>query len=98
MGKQIRRTITITLTETWTFVWAQTDAAPEPTMTVVQAPPTGQPKEVLDAALPRPISPLAPANPKPPPTPDSSRKPKRSRRRRKKAVTAVKQPITIDQS
>lgn len=71
MGKQIRRTITITLTETWTFVWAKTDDTPEQTMTVKQETPEGKQKEEQDAALPLPVSTTAPATPSGPDPPAS---------------------------
>lgn len=63
MGKQIRRTITITLTETWTFVWAKTDDAPEQTITVEPVTPVEKKKEEQDAALQLPVSTFDRANP-----------------------------------
>ncbi|MCE7986033.1 MAG: hypothetical protein DYG89_33060 [Caldilinea sp. CFX5] len=63
MGKQIRRTITITLTETWTFIWAATDAVPAQTITVEQAIPAEEQQEEQDASLQLPVSTIDPANP-----------------------------------
>ena len=37
MGKVIRRTVTITITETWTIVWAAADKTQSQAIPVVQA-------------------------------------------------------------
>lgn len=63
MDKHIRRTVTITLTETWTFVWAASDAARDQGVTVVQQPAQQQPakaKEENDEHLPTTVVPVNP--------------------------------------
>jgi hypothetical protein len=91
MGKVIRRTVTITISETWTIVWLPgDDPLPHlPTAGQAQANTEGQPNEALqttliivEPALTLPIS--AAADPQPgalgelPPT----RSTKRSKRKR----------------
>jgi len=55
MGRIIRRTVTITITETWTIVWAgdvQSDAKTQSqTTTVVQDNPKEEPDELLHATV-----------------------------------------------
>jgi len=63
MGKIIRRTIIITITETWTFVWATADEPPKQAPTVVQAKPN--PKEELHENLQALISYAEPGHPNP---------------------------------
>jgi len=71
MGKLIRRTLTITITESWTITWTPdegvvADDAPQAT-TILLYPPTTQeePDDVLQTALsdadpaPTPIAPAA---------------------------------------
>jgi hypothetical protein len=42
MGKTIRRSVTITVTESWTIVWSSADAPLPSANTIVQADPTLQ--------------------------------------------------------
>jgi hypothetical protein len=54
MGKLIRRTVTITITETWTIVWTTEDDLPKQATTVVQDNP--DPKEEQDELLQATVS------------------------------------------
>jgi len=49
MGKIIRRTVTITITETWTIVWTTDDPAPPQTTTIVPDQP--KPQEEQDETM-----------------------------------------------
>ena len=44
MGKIIRRTVTITITESWTIVWTTDETSPRQATTVVQEQPKPQEK------------------------------------------------------
>jgi len=49
MGRIIRRTVTITITETWTIVWTTDDPAPPQTTTIVPDQP--KPQEEQDETM-----------------------------------------------
>ena len=49
MGRIIRRTVTITITESWTIVWTTDDTSPPQVMTNVQEQP--KPQEEPDETI-----------------------------------------------
>ena len=51
MGKNIQRTLTLTLTETWTIVWLSDDEPQRQATTIMQDHPKEQPDEALQATL-----------------------------------------------
>ena len=87
MGRIIRRTVTITITETWTIVWTDedqpADKPPPPTTTIVQDQPKTQ-EEPDETILPA-VTTVAATDAQPTdmsPKSGAGRQPKRSRRRR----------------
>lgn len=87
MGRIIRRTVTITITESWTIVWtdeAQADDKPPPqATTIVQEQPKTQEKEdetILPAITPFTAKAAPPTDMSPKSGPGSQRK--RTRRHR----------------
>jgi len=63
MGKIIRRTVTITITETWTIVWTTDDPAPPQTTTIVPDQP--KPQEEEDEKMLPTVTPGAATDPQP---------------------------------
>ena len=61
MGKIIRRTVTITITETWTIVWTTEDTSQPQATTIVQDQPKTQEKQ--DEALQTTIIVAEPGDP-----------------------------------
>lgn len=51
MGKRIRLTVTITITDTWTFGWMTEDDPPTQTGTIVQDTSKEEQNEALQATL-----------------------------------------------
>lgn len=87
MGRIIRRTVTITITESWTIVWtdeAQADDKPQPpATTIVQDQP--KPQEEADATTLPAITTVAATDTQPTdvsPQSGAGRQRKRPRRRR----------------
>jgi len=80
MGRIIRRTVTITITETWTIVWTTDDTAQPQATTTVQDQP--KPQEEADETMLPAVTPGAATAAQPTgvsPKPGSQRK--RTRRR-----------------
>src|SRR5688572_24173631 len=76
MGKIIRRTVTITITETWTIVWTTDGESQRQAMTMVPEQPN--PQEEPDAAVQTPIRTGTPGASDPtamPPTPAAANDP-----------------------
>ncbi|MCE7986685.1 MAG: hypothetical protein DYG89_36390 [Caldilinea sp. CFX5] len=94
MGRIIRRTVTITITESWTIVWTEAGRAedkPAPqTTTIVQEQP--KPQEEADGTI---QTTLIDGDPTAPPTPDGvSPKPGRQRKPTRRGRAAGKQSNT----
>ena len=83
MGRIIRRTVTITITESWTIVWTTDDASSPQATTIVQDQPKAQEKPdetILPAVTTGAATDTQPADGSPKSGAGSQRK--RSRRRR----------------
>ena len=89
MGRIIRRTVTITITETWTIVWtdeprANDTAQPQATTIVPDQPKT---QEEPDETIVRTITPVTATDAQPPDmSPKSGVGSQRKRPRRRRAV------------
>ena len=82
MGKIIRRTVTITITESWTIVWTddgRADDKPQTTTIVSDQPNT---QEEPDETIVPTVTTVAATEPQPNPKLNASRQRKRTYRRR----------------
>ncbi len=83
MGRIIRRTVTITITESWTIVWTTDDTAQPQATTIVQAQPKPQEEQeetILPTATTGAITAAQPNDVTPKPSVGSQRKPTSRRR------------------
>jgi len=84
MGRIIRRTVTITITETWTIVWTTDDTAQPQATTTVQDQP--KPQEEADETMLPAVTPGAATDAQPTDVSPKSAGSQRKRPRRRPGV------------